>query len=309
MCIRDRNDDLDSVGDYVADSFYVGKAENGADKQSVADDKVFDLVENTLTYEFEWENTSTGDTCKGERWLFFQTEIPDDKLESTGEQKITNKATVSKGQEKVLELPAEVKFERTWIAKEGEVENEYVGGVYDPTDRKIKWTITVNQVEETIPDAKITDTLPSGLELDTSTIYKKVGNGAESQVTSGYSYSSSSNELSINLGNITEKVTVTFETKVTDTSQSVEVKTYSNSAKLVFGGYSYSSNTAKVSVGINALSKGKGSSNYDAASHTPVSYTHLHQYGSQKGSLLKNGSSEGDQGVIIKSVQVPVEND
>ena len=118
------NDDLDSVGDYVADSFYVGKAENGADKQSVADDKVFDLVENTLTYEFEWENTSTGDTCKGERWLFFQTEIPDDKLESTGEQKITNKATVSKGQEKVLELPAEVKFERTWIAKEGEVENE-----------------------------------------------------------------------------------------------------------------------------------------------------------------------------------------
>ena len=262
------NDDLDSVGDYVADSFYVGKAENGADKQSVADDKVFDLVENTLTYEFEWENTSTGDTCKGERWLFFQTEIPDDKLESTGEQKITNKATVSKGQEKVLELPAEVKFERTWIAKEGEVENEYVGGVYDPTDRKIKWTITVNQVEETIPDAKITDTLPSGLELDTSTIYKKVGNGAESQVTSGYSYSSSSNELSINLGNITEKVTVTFETKVTDTSQSVEVKTYSNSAKLVFGGYSYSSNTAKVSVGINALSKGKGSSNYDAASHT-----------------------------------------
>lgn len=262
------NDDLDSVGDYVADSFYVGKAENGADKQSVADDKVFDLVENTLTYEFEWENTSTGDTCKGERWLFFQTGIPDDKLESTGEQKITNKATVSKGQEKVLELPAEVKFERTWIAKEGEVENEYVGGVYDPTDRKIKWTITVNQVEETIPDAKITDTLPSGLELDTSTIYKKVGNGAESQVTSGYSYSSSSNELSINLGNITEKVTVTFETKVTDTSQSVEVKTYSNSAKLVFGGYSYSSNTAKVSVGINALSKGKGSSNYDAASHT-----------------------------------------
>lgn len=102
----------------------------------MADDKVFDLVENTLTYEFEWENTSTGDTCKGERWLFFQTEIPDDKLESTGEQKITNKATVSKGQEKVLELPAEVKFERTWIAKEGEVENEYVGGVYDPTDRK-----------------------------------------------------------------------------------------------------------------------------------------------------------------------------
>ena len=161
-----------------------------------------------------------------------------------------------------------MKFERTWIAKEGEVETEYVGGVYDPTDRKFKWTITVNQVEETIPDAKITDTLPSGLELDTSTIYKKVGNGAESQVTSGYSYSSSSNELSINLGNITEKVTVTFETKVTDTSQSVEVKTYSNSAKLVFGGYSYSSNTAKVSVGINALSKGKGSSNYDAASHT-----------------------------------------
>lgn len=262
------SDDLDSVGAYVAGSFYVGKAENGSDKQPVADSKVFDSAENTLTYEFEWEKASSGDTCEGERWLFFQTEIPADKLESTGEQKITNKAIVSKGQEKVLELPAEVKFERTWISKEGAAENEYNGGVYDPSNRKIKWTITVNQVEESITDAKITDTLPDGLELDTSTIYKKVGNGAESQVTSEYSYSSSSNELSINLGNITEKVTVTFETKVTDTSQSVEVKTYSNSAKLVFGGYSYSSNTAKVSVGINALSKGKGSSNYDAASHT-----------------------------------------
>lgn len=161
------------MGAYVAGSFFAGKAENGSDKQPVADSKVFDSAENTLTYEFEWEKASAGDTCEGERWLFFQTEIPADKLESTGEQKITNKAIVSKGQEKVLELPAEVKFERTWISKEGAAENEYNGGVYDPSDRKIKWTITVNQVEETITDAKITDTLPEGLELDTNSVTKK----------------------------------------------------------------------------------------------------------------------------------------
>ncbi len=45
----------------------------------------------------------SGIPVKGERWLFFQTEIPADKLESTGEQKITNKAIVSKGQESVLD--------------------------------------------------------------------------------------------------------------------------------------------------------------------------------------------------------------
>lgn len=261
-------DVLGSVGDYVPGSFYVGKNQDGSDKENVADNSIYDETAKTLSYAFARESGADGaDTCKGERWLFFQTRIPENKLTASGEQTITNNAAVYKGQEKAVDFTGRVRFERKWITKEGEAGGEYnSSGNYDPANRKIKWTITVNQAGESMNQAVIEDNIPEGLELDTNTIRKKAGDESETAISAG-EYTNIDGKLSIKLGNITRPVTVTFETKVKDTDPSVEVKKFRNTAVLAFGDQKYTSNTAEVAVGIEALTKKKGK-DYDAATHT-----------------------------------------
>ncbi|MDT8715087.1 hypothetical protein IAI10_00135 [Clostridium sp. 19966] len=130
-------------------------------------------------------------------------------------------------------------------------------GSYDSSTKSINWTITVNGSGRTINNASVTDNIPSGLTLDTSSI--KI-NGISSS-----SYTSSGQAVTFNLGNITSKQTITYSTAV-DTSiyNSNSPKSYSNTAYLLGDGVP-NGTSANKNVGVNSNIIQKQGTGYDAS--------------------------------------------
>ncbi|MEY7999714.1 SpaA isopeptide-forming pilin-related protein [Clostridium sp. Mt-5] len=123
-------------------------------------------------------------------------------------------------------------------------------GSYDPANKKINWTITVNEDAKTINNAVVTDVIPGGLTVDTSSISVKdeYGTPLTSPDYSG--------NITFNLGNITGKRTITYSTSVDPTVyNSNNSKTYTNNATFTGNGSTLGTSGDGVGVNPNIIAK------------------------------------------------------
>lgn len=79
-------------------------------------------------------------------------------------------------------------------------------GSYDAANKRINWTIKVNESGRTISNAVVTDTITSGLTIDPSTIKLNGDTGTD--------YAISGQNFTYNLGNINSLQTITFSTNI-----------------------------------------------------------------------------------------------
>ncbi|WP_326512126.1 SpaA isopeptide-forming pilin-related protein [Clostridium intestinale] len=151
-----------------------------------------------------------GDITK-QQTITFKTSIHDDlATKDQGDYTYSNKATLNYKDDgtpkSVTSNNASVTVPINLIKKSG----EYKGN----TNKKIDWTITVNESGRTINNATIKDTLPKGLKLVEGSL-KVNGNTLQ---TNQYQYQfvdyQTDSILDINLGNITDKKVITFTTDV-----------------------------------------------------------------------------------------------
>ncbi|QAA30489.1 collagen binding domain-containing protein [Clostridium manihotivorum] len=112
-------------------------------------------------------------------------------------------------------------------------------GAYDAANKRINWTIKVNESGRTINNAVVTDAIPVGLTIDASTI--KV-DGA-----TGTDYTISGQNFSYDLKNISSVHTITFSTNVDSTVYNYNnYKNYSNTAFLSGDGVLSGTSSSKV---------------------------------------------------------------
>ena len=124
-----------------------------------------------------------------------------------------NKTILKDGTEKIGDAETTVDFNRDPIL--GKTGKQFV----DYENKEIKWIVTVNKANHPIDGAIVTDTLPAGLTISKDNI--KVLKGSE-DVTSNVTITVPTNngltptEVKIGLGNINEKYTIEYTTKITD---------------------------------------------------------------------------------------------
>lgn len=229
-------DVLTQVGEYENGSFAGGTGESYANGE--------------LSYIFPAGST-------GEQTLSFQTKIPDSKYFASGGQSIPNTvqlldeqgAQVKNGSDSTAAF-----FTPEWIVKSGSKGNEYNGGVYDPQNRTITWTITANQMGAGLENLTIVDVLEDGLSWQSA---RWIGGDIIASEPAGGRY--------ILPGTTNGQVQLEIVSKVDDTDTTTEQKTYYNQATLDWNGkpagVTTSSERVGVTIGYNALSK-SGSINY-----------------------------------------------
>lgn len=129
------------------------------------------------------------------------------------ENSITNETILKDGTGKIGDEENTVPFHRDPIlTKTGK---HYV----DYEKKEIKWTVTVNKANHPIKGAIVTDTLPAGLTISKDDI--KVLKGTEDvtnnvTITVPTNDGSTTTEVTIGLGDISEKYTIEYTTKITD---------------------------------------------------------------------------------------------
>lgn len=130
-------------------------------------------------------------------------------------------------------------------------------GTYNASTKQIDWTITVNESGRTINNAVVTDTIPAGLTIDTSTI--KLNSNP------GTGYTVSGQDFTYNLGNISSLQTIKFSTSVDSAVyNSNNAKNYSNTAYLTGDGVPAGTYGSK-GVGVNPSIIKKVGTGYDAS--------------------------------------------
>ncbi len=168
---------------------------------------------NTFTYTFP-SNITTSQT------LTFQTKVNDSEftsgVQNGGEITESNTATLSHDGTSVVSNEADVTVPVNFITKTG---------AYNASTRQIDWTITINQNGVSIPNAVVTDTLPDGLTLDTTTVQ------LDGSPSSSYTYTHPG--IQFDFGAIAEKHTITYSTDVESAAYTSNVsKEYQNTAIL-----------------------------------------------------------------------------
>jgi len=133
-------------------------------------------------------------------------------------------------------------------------------GTYDSANKRINWTIKVNESLRTINNAVVNDTIPQGLTIDKTTI--RVDGVAAAE---GTGYTVSGQNFTCNLGNISTLKTITFSTNV-DSSvyNSNTYKSYKNTAVLSGDGVLTGTSASK-SVGFTPNIISKQGVSYDAS--------------------------------------------
>jgi len=128
-------------------------------------------------------------------------------------------------------------------------------GTYDGTRKQIDWVILVNRNGITIPDAILTDALPTGLTLDTSSL--EIDNVSTPVPSAGVTYIHPN--LSITLGSIAEQHMIEFSTDVDPTIYEENgSESYTNNAILIgtnVPGNANDSNNGPVNVSSSVISK------------------------------------------------------
>ncbi|MFZ2258067.1 MAG: hypothetical protein WAV55_08000, partial [Clostridiaceae bacterium] len=229
------SDDLTNVGPFVAGSFKV----DGTTVVPVTAGK-------TISYVFPVGSMSPQE-------IKFTTDIPTAKLYASSAQTITNKAQLYEGIIWKSEGSGSVKFTPNWITKTGATNDTGSGGVYDPTNRTITWTITANLGDLALNSVVIKDVLPTGLNFDSATM--QTWNGTTWNAASAIT-PNATGEYAI--GNINKRVLLTIVTKVPDSSYEAGVTTFKNTANMTWdGSIGEGPGTGAIGVGIgyNAISK------------------------------------------------------
>ncbi|WP_313184006.1 DUF7601 domain-containing protein [Lacrimispora sp.] len=249
-------DNLTNVGEYVEDSFMI----NGSEPNP----KVIPDAGNLLSYEF-------GDV-KGEQIITFRTKIPGDMLIKGGT--ISNTATFGKDtQVNTNTVPINIQ-KKTLIKKEGKPGDGLSGDTYNPNNRTITWSITVNQDQIPLQDLTITDSLPTspaGLSWKSAKWEYESAADTWTELTTGdgltnvptYATEPGSGQYTLT-GTTSKKVRLTIVCDVANDAYVGAVKTYRNTAALTWTGMQDGtfSDSADAGIGIDSLTKGHVSTNY-----------------------------------------------
>jgi len=133
-------------------------------------------------------------------------------------------------------------------------------GTYSSARKQIDWTITVNEIGVTIPDAVVTDTLVSGLTLDTSSL---IIDGVPTAVPSaGVTYIGSL--ITIDLGAVNDSQTITFSTDVDSAVYDQNNTTnYSNTASLAGTNVPSNASDGSGPIGLTSSVIAKSGAGYD----------------------------------------------
>lgn len=250
-------DDLTDVGTYVDNSFKLGTT----DDTTAAADAAPTNTAPALTYNF-----SAADT--GVKYIFFQTKIPQAKLEGPGKQTINNTAKVitTRSNVNTVDGSGKAEFERRWIEKNGRANNETTtGGIYDPANQTITWTITANHDGVSLTDVVITDVLPDELTWNSAKL-ETSSDGVN--WTRGITFTTAPAEGKYSIGDISAMVKLTIIAKVKDTDPPSGVTNYKNTAKIHWKAHPEDISSKEVSVGVGFEPVKKEASVYNAATHT-----------------------------------------
>lgn len=261
------SDDLTKVGSYVADSFSV----TDKDGKTVADISSFVYNEdaNTITYNFP-------SGCTGVHHVKFTTRTPNDIFFASEKKTVENTADIiSSDGVTTKSTKASVEYDIKWIAKEA------VGTPIRTIDEngktviRLKWTITANTVNATLPNAVIRDALDGRVTLKSATLYVNgvksdgfVSGGLPTPVVAG-----SKNNYDFELGTISQAVRLTIEAdfpvddRVPDHNISHGDYDITNSAFIRWADRpGVGSGTVTTNIGFNPIRKTAVS--YDPATHT-----------------------------------------
>ncbi len=232
-------DNLQSVGTYIVDSLEVNSVP-----------VPITITDNTIRYVFpEATNTPTSVT--------FRTKISNTAYYATSQQNITNTAALREVVDDVVTLLGQDQETVTftppnWISKSG-VSSDAVGGVYNPTNRTITWTITANPAGASLDNVIITDVLLNGLTFNQASW--QTWNGTGWDVSTPITPNGSSQYL---IGDITSMIRLTIVSNVPDQTNVTGTTTYNNSANIVWDGLpvpAINTGNVPVTVGYNAISK------------------------------------------------------
>lgn len=235
------HDDLTGVGELVSGSFELGGTPVSPDP----------ITGNVLEYTFPENSVSP-------QIITFQTKIPENKYYANNSQSINNTAKLMKDNVSVKDDSTTVTFTPPkWIEKSGEASNEIVGGVYNPNDRIITWTITANRAKASLDNLTIKDPLPDGLAFD-SAKWETSSDGLTWNQHSDVSAEPAGGEYTLP-GTVNEIVRLIITSKVTDTDITTGTRTFYNSATLDWDGKPAGVNPATgnigVGIGYNAITK------------------------------------------------------
>jgi len=232
-------DNLQSVGTYIADTFEVNSMPTP-----------ITVTNNQIAYLFP-EGTNTPTT------ITFRTRISNTAYYATSQQSVTNTAVLRETVDSITTIldqdPETVTFTPpNWITKSG-VSSDTVGGVYNPTNRTITWTITANPAGASLNNVIISDVLLNGLTFNQASW--QTWNGTGWDVSTPITPNVSSQYL---IGDITSMIRLTIVSNVPDQANVTGTSTYNNSANIVWNGLpvpAISTGNVPVTVGYNAISK------------------------------------------------------
>lgn len=141
-----------------------------------------------------------------------------------------NQATLSDGQTAINNAKATVDINRSPLL------TKFGNATVDYDTKKIHWTLTINAAKQNLKDVMIQDKIPNGLKLTGDILVKVEG---EKDATKS--------QFPINLKKVgTKKVTIEYETEITDFSQG----TFTNEATISGEGIGTETATASQGVGI-----------------------------------------------------------
>lgn len=252
-------DNLSTVGEYVAGSFKIGIQADGTAVPSP--DASYDSATKVLTYNFL-------DTDNDTRYITFQTDIPTENLNESGKQTINNTAGVTTTRADVITIDGigKAEFERKWIEKSGKANNETAGGIYDPKNQTITWSITANHDGVKLDNAVIIDKLPDGLKWKSATL-QTWDSVANAWVTSSTTFTTEPAAGEYSLGNINTKILLTITTKVDDTNPPSEVAKYKNTATIKWNGFAKGHRVTSGDVGVGFAPIKKEAKGYNQSTH------------------------------------------
>ncbi|WP_066891757.1 SpaA isopeptide-forming pilin-related protein [Clostridium nigeriense] len=226
--------------------------DNGADKSGF----LYEVAQNdssksgTLTYKFDEE-------VNKKHIISFKTRISDISVlpKEQGESiKLYNKAILDIDSGSRESNEASVNVKTNYIEKYGK---------YNSSEKKIDWTIKVNNNALEIKNLKIEDVIPTGLELIKDSF--KVNN----EVNNNYNYNEINKKLEYTFkGIINTQQIIRYSTKVVNEKvyQSNDTTNFKNTATIVEGLEGKPHSDATVGVVSNILRK-SSVEKYDAANH------------------------------------------
>lgn len=227
------------IGTYVPDSFMVN-----------ASSAVPEIDGDKISYKFP---DNTGDKAT----LTFETDIPSDKFHLPSAS-VTNKATLTDPQGNSKDASATVDFSVPWISKTGK-NNDVPGGIYNPKDRMIEWTITINHLAQPLKNVKVKDILKENKDLGPQTFVRAYYQVVDGNVLGAQNPITPDNNSVYHLGNIDKKYILTIITKVPDAKGDYTASelAYENEAIITSDEIKTPiiAKAEKIQIGYNAISK------------------------------------------------------